>query len=105
LRRAGLAIRKADNSVQAGIGRVGGLMVPRVDEHGNKHCRFYISPKCVNGIKELKTYRRKPDPHNPGKFLDEVVKESDDFCDGLRYAIFSEFGPYTYGGRHETPGA
>lgn len=105
LRCAGLDIRKADNSVQAGIGRVGGLMVPRVDENGNKSCRFHISPKCVNGIRELKTYKRKADPRNPGKFLDEVVKENDDFCDGLRYAIFSEFGPYSYSGRHETPGA
>jgi phage terminase large subunit len=99
LRRAGLHVQPADNSHEAGIQAIANLMFIRGEDTAEdgtgdvkRWSRFYIHPKCQKTIAELKNYRRKPDPLQPGKFLDDVVKTGDDCCDALRYAIISEFG-------------
>lgn len=108
LRTAGLNMRPADNSVEAGIQSVANLMfIRQVDtsETGEsdikRWTRFYVHPECTHLIHELQNYRRKEDKRDPGKFLDEVVKAGDDCCDALRYAIASEFGPYSGSSRYE----
>lgn len=47
---------------------------------------FYITKDSVNGLKEVKSYRWivKNEQNT-----DEPVKVNDDFCDSLRYAVFS----------------
>jgi hypothetical protein len=111
LRRAGLNIQAADNSVEPGIQTIANLMFIRredSDEYGyseNAWARLYVSPRCENLIAELGTYKRKADPNRPGKFLDEVVKVGDDCCDALRYALIGEFGaPFQGNYRNEAPG-
>lgn len=103
LRRAGLNAQKADNAVEAGIQRVASLLFIRSEDTDkeaglggvNRWARLYIHPKCTHLIGEMKKYKRKPDPLNPGKYLDEVIKINDDAQDALRYAIMGEFGRIT----------
>lgn len=73
LKRAGLPVRKAYNSVNEGIRTVAGLFAQE---------NLYISRFCENGIKELKSYcwQKDSDPEKP-------VKEFDHFCDALRYGV------------------
>lgn|SRR5512147_318019 len=95
-RRAKLNCHGADNSVQAGIGRVAGLLMKRGldtgDDRATAFSRLYVHPRCVHTIAGFRKYKRKPDPTQPGKFLDDVLKIDDDEMDALRYAIVGEFG-------------
>ena len=101
LRRAGMVMMPADNSVQAGISRVASLMFRRQEEDAPAWARFYVHPQCTHTIAELQSYARTPDPRAPGKYLDDVVKLNDDACDAIRYAIMGEFGPHAGNRRHE----
>lgn len=106
LRRAGLNMQPADNSVAPGLGRIAGLLMKQgrdLDNEGRKikqWARLYVHPKCGNTIAGFLNYKRKPDNANPGKFLDDVIKLHDDEMDALRYALMGEFGPYAGFGRH-----
>jgi hypothetical protein len=96
LRRAGLNCQGAENSVQAGLGRVAGLLMKRgvdVDENtARTFARLYVHPRCVHTIAGFRNYKRKPDPSGNGRYLDDVLKVNDDEMDALRYAIVGEFG-------------
>lgn len=92
LRRAGLAIRGADNSIEAGVSRVAELLHIRTDEDGTQWCRLYISPRCVNTIREFLSYKRKPDPMNAGRFLEDIIDRDNHTMDALRYLTVGEFG-------------
>jgi phage terminase large subunit len=92
LRRAGLAIRGADNSIDAGVARVADLLHIRSDEAGERWARLYVSPRCVNIIDEFAKYKRKPDPMVPGRFLDDIIDKDNHAMDALRYLAVGEFG-------------
>lgn len=106
LRRTGLNMQPADNSVASGIARVASLLMRRgrdTDDEGTsikQWARLYVHPKCGNTIAGFRNYKRKPDNSQPGKFLDDVIKLHDDEMDALRYALMGEFGPYAGFGRH-----
>lgn len=79
LGRAGLRVRKADNDVMVGIGRVAAAL-----DSG-----LTVDPSCANLIAEFEAYRY-PD----GKRADDrPVKESDHAMDALRYAVMGVASP------------
>jgi phage terminase large subunit len=75
LRRAGFNAKPADKDVTEGIRKV-------------KAMPLYITPKSVNLIKELRSYKWRTD--KDGKVLDEPVKFMDHASDALRYAVFTK---------------
>ena len=81
LRRMGYRVKKANNDVLEGIGRVTDVLA-----HG-----FTIDPSCVNTIAEFESYRY---PEG-GKqdHIDKPLKENDHALDALRYAIMGEAAP------------
>lgn len=102
LRKAGLDIRGADNSIEAGVARVADLLHIRESESGRRFARLYVHPRCRNTISEFTKYKRKPDPLSPGRFLDEIIDRDNHAMDSLRYLAVGEFGFVT--SRNETPG-
>jgi len=88
-------VQETDNSVDDGVAAVADRFFVRtrtVDEKTERYSRLYVSAKCVNLIRELGLYKRKPDPRDPDKFTDEFLDGNDDGPDALRYAIFNRFG-------------
>jgi hypothetical protein len=106
LRKAGLLTHEVDNSIEPGIARVANLMAKHDDEDGTSRARFFIAPHCVNTIRELKAYRRKSDPLNPGRFLEDIVDRDNHTMDALRYYAVGVFGALSGAGnsRKEVPG-
>ena len=91
-RRAGLNAVGADNSIPAGVARVAELLFRRKLEEGDDYARLYIHPRCVNTIREFKSYRRKRDPHNANAFLEDIEDRNNHALDSLRYMVIGEFG-------------
>ncbi len=101
--QAGARVRKVDNSVEAGIHAVANrLHIQGLGE--TRSARLYISPACKNLIWEMGAYRRRTDPHDPDRYLEEVLDKDNHGEDALRYAILGRFGKPP-GGRTEVPGA
>lgn len=105
-RRAGLNAHAADNSIEAGVARVIELLAKReTEEDAPPFCRLYVSPRCVNTIREFKSYRRKKDPKVPDSYLEDIEDKNNHAMDALRYMVVGEFGMPSGGNyRHETPG-
>jgi hypothetical protein len=80
---------KVDNNVDDGISAVANLFMRRKREDGSEYARLYISPKCVNLIRELGLYRYRKDPQNADSYLNDVEKRNDHGPDAIRYAIFN----------------
>lgn len=91
-RRAGLDARGADNSIDAGVARVAEMLFRRRVEEGEDYARLYIHPRCVNTIREFKSYRRKRDPYNANGFLEDIEDRNNHAMDSLRYMVIGEFG-------------
>ena len=91
-RRAGLDARPADNSIEAGVARIAELLFRRKVEDGEDYARLYIHPRCVNTIREFKSYRRKQDPQNKDRYLEDIVDKNNHAMDALRYMVVGEFG-------------
>jgi len=90
-REGGVSIKAGNNKIDQGVACVADkFMVQGVDEH--KWSRLYISPKCRETIRELRSYRRKPDPQNRERFMDSIEDKNNHAMDALRYALFSRFG-------------
>lgn len=97
-------VDKSAGSVEEGIAVMASLMMPTPSARGFGQPRFMVSPRCVNLLTELGygaagrasvaegVYRRKRDPQNHERFLDEVEKRNDDGADAARYAAFNYFG-------------
>ena len=88
-----------ENKREDGVSAVTDRLVIRVSEHGEgesarvvKRCRLFVDPSCKNLLWEFRNYKRKPDPDNKDRYLDEIADGNDHACDALRYAIFSRFG-------------
>jgi hypothetical protein len=111
LRRAGLKCVEVDNSIEAGVARVADLLFIKSRDAGNdtveRWARLYVAPHCVNVIREFKSYRRKPDNKNPGRFLEDIEDKNNHSLDCCRYVSMGEFGPVSSRGnhRHESPGS
>lgn len=97
-------VDKSEGSVEDGIATVAKLMMPALGIQNEMRPRLMVSPTCVNLLTELGhgsagqstvaegVYRRKRDPKNPERFLDEVEKRNDDGADALRYAAYNFLG-------------
>ena len=93
----GMDMRPADNTVEDGVGCVADRLFIRgqVDEESGVDGRWahlYISPSCVNTIREFHEYRRKRDPHNRELYLEKIEGKNDHAMDGIRYPLFNTFG-------------
>jgi hypothetical protein len=86
----------ANNAREDGVAAVADRMAPRPDpndkEGKRKFARLYVAPKCKELIGEIGKYRRRRDPKNPDRILDEIEDGNDHCNDSLRYALFSRFG-------------
>ena len=91
-RSGGIKLGQTNNSIEEGVSAVADFMAIRKHEGGPEHSRFAIRPQCKNTIQELSTYRRKRDPKNTERFLDDIEDRNNHAMDALRYAIFSRFG-------------
>ncbi|MBF9011294.1 PBSX family phage terminase large subunit [Corynebacterium phoceense] len=81
LRRRGIRTAKADNHVVDGIRTVESLLTSGT---------LTIAPECKQLIQEIPGYRWDPKATERGK--DAPVKEKDDYCDAMRYTVFSSRG-------------
>lgn len=90
LKAMGLDVGQVDNDILAGIARVAELLFIRTAETGERFARMYISPKCVNMIRELGTYRRKK--HTDGTFDEMPEDKSNHAMDSARYLCVGRFG-------------
>jgi sarcosine oxidase delta subunit len=109
LRKAGLRCRDVDNSIEAGVARLADLMFIRSRDVGDlveRWAHLYVDPRCVNFIRECKSYRRKADTKAPGRFLEDIEDKNNHAIDPCRYIALGEFGPSPSHGnrRYETPG-
>lgn len=90
LRAMGLNVGETDNDIYAGVARVANLLFPRPVENGAPWCRLYVSPKCVNTIREFGLYRRKKLPD--GTFDEQPADKDNHTMDALRYMVVGRFG-------------
>lgn len=77
-----------------------GMRVFDAGKEAKKTSRLYVTPQCVNTIREFGTYRRKRDPRNPEAVLETVEDRNNHAMDTLRYGVFGRFGPTEGGGRN-----
>jgi len=80
LYRAGFNVKKAEKDVWGGIMKV-------------KQYPLFITTDSHNGAKELQSYKWKKDKND--NIIEEPVKSNDDFCDSLRYGIFTHLSNIT----------
>lgn len=101
--KAGIVIGDVDNAIEDGVDCVANLLVPRatgvIDTSGEmvRRPRLFVAPECANLIREFGLYRRKRDPRNTERILDDIEDKNNHAMDALRYAIFARF-------KHSTPG-
>lgn len=101
--KVGARPRQTDNSIEAGIAAVANRLQVRGTGE-NRSARLYVDPSCKNLIWEMGAYKRRQDPHDPDRYLDEIVDRNNHGQDSLRYSIASRFGkPLNY--RTEVRGA
>jgi PBSX family phage terminase large subunit len=93
LKSRGYPAEKAENDVKFGVGQVSTALATMTLEGEPKAPDLTIDPSCVNLIAELESYHW---PENK-TISDTPVKEFDDACDALRYAIASEANVMTPG--------
>lgn len=109
LRSLGCRIQDVDNAIDGGVGAVADRLIVRsLGEQRCKACdalgcaacaatpstmaRLYVAPTCMNTRAEFGLYRRKRDPRNKERVLDDIEDKNNHAMDALRYAIFSRFG-------------
>lgn len=94
---ASFSIDAGMNEIEAGVDAVADRLMPRdtVDADGNitgRTARLYVSPRCEHLIEEMSLYRRKRDPKNEERVLDDIVDKYNHATDSLRYACYTRFG-------------
>ena len=77
--KRGIKFTNAMNKHEEGIGFVSTLLSTN---------RLVILDRCENLLGEMYTYSYKENNEKTGK--DEVVKVNDDFCDALRYGVYTD---------------
>lgn len=88
----------ADNGIAAGIARVANMLFVSTDDEGTRRARLFVSPTCVNTIREFGLYRRKKAAD--GSFLEDVEDKNNHCLDALRYGLVMRFGRFERGGRY-----
>jgi hypothetical protein len=83
---------EVDKSIIAGIGTVANLFHIR-GEGEKRKARLYIHERCKFTIWELGAYKRRQDPHDPDRYLEDIVDKDNHAMDALRYALHNHFGP------------
>lgn len=91
-RRAGVNAQPAENAILPGVSRMMDLLAKREPIGDLPWCRFYVSPECINGIREFNSYKRKKDPHIPDAYLETPEDKNNHWLDAARYAITGRFG-------------
>ena len=89
-RKSGMVCREVNKNVDSGIDTVRTLFLNN---------RLFIHESCKNLIAELESYRYK-------EGTEDVIKEGDDLCDALRYALFNKNGiilPHTINNSMQRP--
>ena len=89
---AGVRIVQADNSIEDGVATVADALLVRERDDGERWAQLYISPNCTNTIREFSEYRRKRDPKNRERVLDDIEDKNNHAMDATRYALFTHFG-------------
>jgi hypothetical protein len=90
---------KGPGSVESGVTQVADFLFVQgfLEDDGTtrKMAHLYVDPSCKYTIDEFGKYRRKRDPRNIDRVLDDIDSSKDDhFMDAIRMAIFSHFvGP------------
>lgn len=104
--KARIKLGDVDNSIEDGVGTVGNLLVKR--RHGDtgpEFARLYVAKGCKNTIREMGVYRRKRDPRNAERVLDDIEDKNNHAMDALRYPLFARFRTKTSSGRNANAGA
>jgi hypothetical protein len=99
-RGAGVRWYDVDNAITDGVGAVCEMLAvrkiphedPRDEREERTFARFYVDPSCVKTRYEFLNYKRKRDPNNADKFLDDIVDEWNHSMDCVRYCVFNRFG-------------
>lgn len=104
--KAGIRLGDVDNSIEDGVGVVGSLLGKRRhSETGPEHARLYVARSCANTLREIGVYRRKRDPRNAERVLDDIEDKNNHAMDALRYPLFARFRTKTSSGRNANAGA
>lgn len=90
LRMGGLTVGETDNEIFAGLARVADLLHIRESETGERWSRLYVSPRCVDTIREFGLYKRKKLPD--GTFVEQPEDKNNHAMDALRYMAIGRFG-------------
>ncbi len=91
-RDGGIRACETNNKLEDGIATVANFMAVRQDEQGNKFSRLYVSPRCVNTIRELGLYRYKKDAHDSESITDDIIDRDNHAMDAMRYPLHSRLG-------------
>jgi hypothetical protein len=94
-RQASVRIEGAQNAIEDGVSCVADKMFVRRVEGRDPYAKFYVDPSCKNYIRELGLYRRKRDPRNRERVLDDIQDKDNHANDAARYLCFSRFGKPT----------
>lgn len=95
-------VQDVDRSIDDGTAAVADRLAIRERTLANgqteRYAHFYVSPRCVNTIREFGQYRRKRDPKNAEQFLDDIEDRDNHTMDAARYAVFNRFKDlFSYG--------
>jgi hypothetical protein len=66
--------------------------IRKIDDSAEEFARLYVAPQCRNMIAELGKYRRRRDPKNVDRFLDDIEDANNHANDACRYMIVGRFG-------------
>lgn len=101
----GVLTPDVDNSIDEGIAAVANMFLLRpveapqgiaaqdlIGAPEQRRARLYIHPRCKNLIREINIYRRKADPKDPERYVDDIVDKDNHGPDALRYIIAGHFG-------------
>jgi hypothetical protein len=92
LKNAGCRIEGAENDIEDGVSSVADRLIMRLTDDGTRYTKLFVDPKCRNTISEFGMYRRKRDPRNTERVLDDIEDKNNHAMDALRYAVFNRFG-------------
>jgi hypothetical protein len=106
-KKRGIRITNANNAIDDGVATVLDLLRIR-DMGGQKESReeasLYVSPACPNTIREMGLYRRRRDPRDVERVMDDTLDRDNHAMDALRYAVFTHLGkPKPVRGMGQTP--
>jgi hypothetical protein len=91
-RQAGVRIEGAENAIDDGVSCVADKFFIRKVDGREPYAKLYVDPSCKNLIRELGLYRRKRDPRNRERVLDDIQDKDNHAADSIRYALMTRFG-------------